>query len=363
MPKSPPVGRSPEEISRIMRRVRSRNTSPEIAFRKALWANGLRYRLHATDLPGKPDIYLPGRRLALFVDGDYWHGGQWMRRGLNSLEDQFPDTPSKSYWLKKIRRNMERDCASTDTLLRDGWTVLRFWESAIQKNLEGCVRITFKAAQEGAPFSPFALLPRRTLFSIFPLGVETRASLEAQGWTVIVEGERKEGIAQVSLAIAVRDEPGVVTHTSTLDEAFGRGICDILNHIRPVRPPLLLVDSFLDTDAAPEDRRQPLQKLHAAGYVLRVIRIDSRSFLLGALDGVEGGTASRFVAERTCFDAAEATSFLSQLIEDASTTPIMPKKGCGPQKTSNIFEHVAERTLNPLVNELIRGRPLALSRT
>jgi len=60
-------------------------------------------------LPGKPDIVLPSRRIAIFIDGDLWHGGQWERRGKLALEEQFQVTLSKEYWLQKIRGNMERD--------------------------------------------------------------------------------------------------------------------------------------------------------------------------------------------------------------------------------------------------------------
>lgn len=67
-----------------MRRVKSKDTTPEVAFRKALWAAGVRYRLHDSGLPGKPDIVIPGSRLVIFIDGDYWHGGQWARRGHKS---------------------------------------------------------------------------------------------------------------------------------------------------------------------------------------------------------------------------------------------------------------------------------------
>src|SRR5438046_983370 len=103
-----------------MSRVRSTNTTPEILFRKALWKAGLRYAICETELPGKPDIVLRSQRVAIFIDGDLWHGGQRKRRGKLSLDDQFERAVSKEYWLQKIRRNMERDCKSTNTLLFSG---------------------------------------------------------------------------------------------------------------------------------------------------------------------------------------------------------------------------------------------------
>src|SRR2546426_692054 len=135
--------------SEKMRRVRSSDTTPELLFRKALWRKGLRYAICKTELPGKPDIVLPSRRIAIFIDGDLWHGGQWERRGKLALEEQFQVTVSKEYWLQKIRGNMERDARSTHTLLVSGWTVLRFWESEIQRNLDGCVETTLKVIENG----------------------------------------------------------------------------------------------------------------------------------------------------------------------------------------------------------------------
>ncbi len=85
------AARSGQEISAIMRKVHSRDTAPEVAFRKALWANGVRYKVCPVDVAGKPDIVIPSRRLAIFIDGDFWHGGQWRRRGLATLEDQRED--------------------------------------------------------------------------------------------------------------------------------------------------------------------------------------------------------------------------------------------------------------------------------
>jgi len=85
------MDRNSQTISDIMRRVKSYNTEPEIIFRKALWAHGFRYRSHNFDLPGKPDIVLSSKRLAIFVDGDFWHGNQWKKRNLTSLNEQFSE--------------------------------------------------------------------------------------------------------------------------------------------------------------------------------------------------------------------------------------------------------------------------------
>lgn len=133
-----------------MRQVRSRDTTPEMSLRRAVWAEGLRYRLHAKRLPGSPDMVFSSARVVVFVDGDFWHGNQWRLRGLSSLEDQFLGTPNaKTYWLPKIRRNMERD-ADANRRLRDmGWKVIRCWESKIKKNVNACASRVARAVRNG----------------------------------------------------------------------------------------------------------------------------------------------------------------------------------------------------------------------
>jgi DNA mismatch endonuclease Vsr len=102
------------DISSIMRKVRSTGTSPEIALRRALADKGLRFNHNGAEgLPGKPDIVLPEERIAIFIDGNFWHGGQWRKRKLASLEEQFQETPQKDYWVNKIRRNVNRDFGNT----------------------------------------------------------------------------------------------------------------------------------------------------------------------------------------------------------------------------------------------------------
>lgn len=121
--------RDPEVTYRIMSRVRAKDTKPEMIVRKALWARGYRYRLHRRDLPGRPDLVFPASRLAVFVDGDLWHGNAWKVRELPSLASLFPT--HTDWWVSKIERNMERDREVTAALESEGWTVARFWESEI----------------------------------------------------------------------------------------------------------------------------------------------------------------------------------------------------------------------------------------
>ena len=115
--------------SRMMASVRSKDSKAEIALRRALHARGLRYRLHARDVIGRPDLVIRSRRLAVFVDGDMWHGNEHIRRGLSSLADLFPTRTE--WWVAKIERNMRRDQEVNAQLITAGWTVVRLWESTV----------------------------------------------------------------------------------------------------------------------------------------------------------------------------------------------------------------------------------------
>ncbi|ETA01211.1 hypothetical protein CcI156_17625 [Frankia sp. CcI156] len=126
--------RDPEVTSRIMSAVRSRDTKAEVGLRQALWRRGLRYRIRSR-LPGKPDIVFPTPRVAVFVDGDFWHGNAWRVRGMPTFDSQFERMNNPDFWRKKIRNNMARDERVTHELQQAGWTVYRVYESRLQKNL------------------------------------------------------------------------------------------------------------------------------------------------------------------------------------------------------------------------------------
>jgi DNA mismatch endonuclease, patch repair protein len=112
---------SAEKRSSVMRQVKGRNTSPELKVRKALTALGARYRLHRADLPGKPDIVLPGRKLALFVHGCFWHGHDCARGARVPKQN-------RDYWVGKVDRNRARDAKSCEALAALGWRVETVWE-------------------------------------------------------------------------------------------------------------------------------------------------------------------------------------------------------------------------------------------
>lgn len=117
-----------------MSRIRSKDTKSEVLFRKTLWHLGFRYRKNYRKLPGTPDIVLTRQKIAIFVDGDFWHA-----RGHEAKPGE-QIASRKKYWRQKLARNVERDKEVNDALTQEGWLVLRFWESEIQKNLENCVK-------------------------------------------------------------------------------------------------------------------------------------------------------------------------------------------------------------------------------
>jgi DNA mismatch endonuclease (patch repair protein) len=128
--------RTPETTHKIMSAIKSKNTSPEIALRRVLWARGLRYRINVKVLPGKPDIVFTRARIVIFCDGDFWHGHNWAIRGLSSLAVELEKY--SQFWRDKINGNIIRDKNITNQLLSDGWIVMRFWESDIKANTQIC---------------------------------------------------------------------------------------------------------------------------------------------------------------------------------------------------------------------------------
>jgi DNA mismatch endonuclease (patch repair protein) len=118
--------------SSLMAKIRATNTKPEVALRKALWAYNIRYRINDKTLPGKPDIAIKKHKLVVFIDGEFWHGHNWE-------EKKKKIKSNTGYWIPKIERNMQRDVQATLELEAKGYTVLRFWEKQVKKDLEACV--------------------------------------------------------------------------------------------------------------------------------------------------------------------------------------------------------------------------------
>ncbi len=113
----------PKKRSEIMAKISNKNTKPELQLRHALFSLGLRYRLHAKDVMGKPDILFRSARVAVFVDGNWWHGHDY-----EAMHSKYPKT-----WQDKIKRNIDRDKYVTSALEAEGWVVMRFWESDIAR--------------------------------------------------------------------------------------------------------------------------------------------------------------------------------------------------------------------------------------
>ena len=128
---------TPEQRYKSMSHIRSRDTKIEIRMRMALWHAGIRYRKNYEGLYGKPDIAITKHKIAVFCDSGFWHGRDYETR-------RKPQTNS-DYWRKKIERNMARDREVEQQLKALGWTVLRFWDEEIEKDLDGCVRAVKEA--------------------------------------------------------------------------------------------------------------------------------------------------------------------------------------------------------------------------
>lgn len=124
---------TPSQRSYNMKRIPSKDTKPEVQLRKALWRRGLRYRKNYRFLPGSPDIALTHQKIAIFVDGDFWHAKDHQEHPGEQIRTR------PEYWVPKLTRNVEHDKEVNDALTEAGWLVLRFWESNIKKDLNGCV--------------------------------------------------------------------------------------------------------------------------------------------------------------------------------------------------------------------------------
>jgi len=115
-----------------MSRIKSEGTSIEVSLRKALWRAGIRYRKNYSKLPGTPDIAITKHRIAVFCDGEFWHGKDWGKKKSRIKSN-------REYWIKKIERNICRDNEIRTRLHNCDWTVIRFWGSEIRDDAEGCV--------------------------------------------------------------------------------------------------------------------------------------------------------------------------------------------------------------------------------
>lgn len=122
---------SKTQRSKLMSRIRGRNTAVEIKLRRAVWAAGMRYRLHHRIGRYRPDLVFIGKKLTIFIDGCFWH--QCPLHGVMPKGNQ-------DFWKTKLDRNVARDLETTEMLLSQGWLVLRIWEHEIDEDPQACVK-------------------------------------------------------------------------------------------------------------------------------------------------------------------------------------------------------------------------------
>lgn len=132
---------SSEASSRAKQANPARDTLPELYLRRALWRLGLRYRTHWPKLPGRPDIVFCKAKLAIFCDGDFWHGRNWAQ-----LKSALERRANASYWVAKIAANRARDERTRRAIRRRGWQVMRLWETDIRRDPDLIARHLRKVA-------------------------------------------------------------------------------------------------------------------------------------------------------------------------------------------------------------------------
>lgn len=129
------------EISKRMSKVHLKRGKAEMMLAKALWHKGYRYRLNYKKLPGSPDIAITKYRVAVFVDGEFWHGQNWQERKTRLRSN-------REYWIEKIEENITRDARNDDLLAYQGWAIVHLWEKDVLKDLDKCVKYVEDAVVE-----------------------------------------------------------------------------------------------------------------------------------------------------------------------------------------------------------------------
>lgn len=135
-----------EQRHKNMRSIKAEDTRPEMILRRLLWKEGIRYRKNWKVLPGKPDIAITKYKIAIFVDGEFWHGkayngGDYEGHKYHSLKEQLEHGNNTEFWKNKIERNMQRDLEVEAELNGLGWKVIRFWSKDVLKCPEKCLRV------------------------------------------------------------------------------------------------------------------------------------------------------------------------------------------------------------------------------
>ena len=132
---------TPEQRHRNMQAVKNKDSKIEVMLRKELWTRGLHYRKNDKTVFGHPDLTFKGKKIAVFVDSEFWHGYDWENRKADFKSHQ-------EFWIPKIERNMQRDIEVNERLKSDGWKVIRFWGKDIKKDVAACADIVERAVKE-----------------------------------------------------------------------------------------------------------------------------------------------------------------------------------------------------------------------
>ena len=119
-----------------MQNIKSKDTEIEVLLRKALWKKGYRFRKNYSKLPGKPDIAFTRYKIAIFCDGEFFHGEDW-----EVLRPRLKKSNNSEYWISKISKNRKLDDEVNKKLLFMGWTVIRFWGRDIKNNTDECIKV------------------------------------------------------------------------------------------------------------------------------------------------------------------------------------------------------------------------------
>ncbi len=125
-----------EQRKKNMQNIRSKDTKIEVILRKALWERGIRYRKNYKELPGRPDIAITKYKIAVFCDGEFFHGKDW-----DELKKKLQNSNNSDFWIGKISKNILRDRENDKKLEMLGWKVIRFWGNDIKKRTTECVEV------------------------------------------------------------------------------------------------------------------------------------------------------------------------------------------------------------------------------
>lgn len=141
--KHPKTYDTDSSTSKRMAHVKLKGGPEETALAKALWHKGYRYWRNYKKLPGSPDIAIQKHHIAVFVDGEFWHGYDWDHKKLKLQRN-------KAYWIEKIEENMARDIRVDKELVEMGWTPIHFWSKEVKKNLSTCLQKIVNLVEHGA---------------------------------------------------------------------------------------------------------------------------------------------------------------------------------------------------------------------